>query len=225
MCLVLVAEAIAVNRIEADNGHNTSAGVAAVFFVFAFEACFTWGWMATVWVYPPEILPLKLRAKGAALAAGADFLGNFLVVEVTPDGVKNLGWKFYIVWAVLNLANAIIVWMFYPETGGQPLEAIDALFVSGKNRNDGGRESILSIVDTEDTGAGGDARTAKGGFTGMLQWSIVRKADHQVKAYKRIGRKQNVSGTMLPDTTAAATGRDVPDSGKAHEERQEVLKV
>lgn len=35
--------------------------------------------MATVWVYPAEILPLKIRAKGAALAAAADFLGNFLV--------------------------------------------------------------------------------------------------------------------------------------------------
>lgn len=224
MCLVLVAEAIAVNRIEADNGNNTSAGVAAVFFVFAFEACFTWGWMATVWVYPPEILPLKIRAKGAALAAGADFLGNFLVVEVTPDGVKNLGWKFYIVWAVLNLANAIIVWMFYPETGGQPLEAIDALFVSGKQRSEGRRESVLSIVDAEDTDAGGDADTANGGVLRLLQWSIVRKADKQVKAYKRAGRRQRMSETTLSDTTATSTGRDAPESGKAYEQRQEVLK-
>ena len=61
-----------------------SDAVVAKAIEFAFEACFTWGWMATVWVYPPEILPLKIRAKGAALAAGADFLGNFLVVEVTP---------------------------------------------------------------------------------------------------------------------------------------------
>lgn len=35
--------------------------------------------MATVWVYPAEILPLKIRAKGAALATASDFLGNFLV--------------------------------------------------------------------------------------------------------------------------------------------------
>lgn len=37
------------------------------------------GWMATVWVYPAEILLLRIRSKGAALAAAADFLGNFLV--------------------------------------------------------------------------------------------------------------------------------------------------
>ena len=37
------------------------------------------GRMATVLIYLPEILPLKLRAKGAALGEAADFLGNFVV--------------------------------------------------------------------------------------------------------------------------------------------------
>jgi len=37
MCVVLVCEAITV----AIGG--TAAGIAAVFFVFAFEGCFTWG--------------------------------------------------------------------------------------------------------------------------------------------------------------------------------------
>ncbi|KAJ9606758.1 hypothetical protein H2200_008767 [Cladophialophora chaetospira] len=207
MCLVLVAEAIAVNRLEAANFHNTSAGVAAVFFVFAFEACFTWGWMATVWVYPPEILPLKIRAKGAALAAGADFLGNFLVVEVTPDGVKNLGWKFYIVWAVLNLANAIIVWTFYPETGGQPLEAVDTLFVDGSQRR---RDSTL-VIDSENIDA--DSK----GVLDRFQWSIVRKADKQVKAYKRAGRRRISETTVSGDAMAEEPQR------KARGERREIV--
>ncbi|MCJ1246024.1 hypothetical protein MMC30_003228 [Trapelia coarctata] len=107
MCLVLVCEAICV----AICGH--SASIAAIFFVFLFEGCFSWGWMATVWVYPSGILPLKIRAKGAALAAAADFLGNFIVVEITPPALANIGWKTYI--------NFV--------TGGQQLEAIDKLFV------------------------------------------------------------------------------------------------
>lgn len=37
MCVVLVAEAICVSI------NNTQAAIAAVVFVFAFEACFTWG--------------------------------------------------------------------------------------------------------------------------------------------------------------------------------------
>ncbi|KAI9685306.1 MAG: hypothetical protein M1822_004679 [Bathelium mastoideum] len=124
MCTVLVIEAATV----ATGG--TGASVVAVIMVFAFEACFTWGWMGCVWVYPPEILPLKIRAKGAALAAAADFLGNFLVVEITPPALQNIGYKTYIIFAVLNLANAVIVWCLYPETSGLPLERIDELFVT-----------------------------------------------------------------------------------------------
>jgi len=86
--------------------------------------------MATVWTYPPEILPLKIRAKGAALAAAADFLGNFIVVEITPPGLQNIGYRPYIVFAVLNIANAAIVWAFYPETAGSSLESVDFLFTN-----------------------------------------------------------------------------------------------
>ena len=158
MSAVLVAEAICV----AVGG--SGASIAAVFFVFAFEACFTWGWMGCVWVYPPEILPLKIRAKGAALAAAADFLGNFLVVEITPSALQNIGYKTYIIFAVLNAANAIIVWCFYPETAGQPLEAIDKLFIEGETVDKSGRH-----------------------FLRRLQWDVVPRAAEQRRMYKRKG--------------------------------------
>ena len=130
-------------------------------------------------MYPPEILPLKIRAKGSALAAAADFLGNFLVVEVTPDGIKNLGWRFYLVWAVLNLVNAIVVWIFYPETGGQPLEAIDALFVDQSDRAD---RSRFQIDD--------QPLSKSGGWLDKMQWSVVPRAHRQVRMFKRGGGRR-----------------------------------
>ena len=135
--------------------------------------------MATVWIYPAEILPLRLRAKGAALAAAADFLGNFLVVEVTPPGLKSLGWKFYIVWAVLNVANAIIVWLFYPETGGLPLEAVDGLFVEtldGATAGDGEREG---------------RRDRK--WYQKMQWDVVPRSLAAVKEQKALDRARKGS--------------------------------
>ncbi|KAF7862561.1 hypothetical protein EAF04_007434 [Stromatinia cepivora] len=165
MCLVLIAEAICVSL------KTPTASIIAVIFIFAFEACFTWGWMATVWIYPPEILPLKIRAKGASLAAAADFLGNFLVVEITPPALENIGYKTYVIFAVLNVANAAIVWCFYPETAGQSLETLDRLFVgTGLDFNE-------------------DYECANGKFAGKLQWSMVRKA----KDLGRSGRQRNES--------------------------------
>lgn len=124
MSLLLVGEAVATAA-----GTRTGA-IAAVICLFLFEACFSWGWMACVWIYPPEILPLKIRAKGSALAAAADFIGNWIVVEVTPIGIAKMGWRFYLVWAAFNLFNAVVVWLFYPETGGLMLETVDHVFTT-----------------------------------------------------------------------------------------------
>jgi Sugar (and other) transporter len=53
---------------------------------------------------------------------------------ITPIGLKNLNYKFYIIWAVVDVAFMFIVYTFYPETARKSLEEIDLLFVeeSGK---------------------------------------------------------------------------------------------
>ena len=38
-----------------------------------------------------KISPLKIRAKGSALAAVADFLDNFWVVEIALPTLQNIG--------------------------------------------------------------------------------------------------------------------------------------
>lgn len=52
------------------------------------------------------------------------------VVMITPPALENIGYKLYIIFAVFNTVMAIICWMFYPETSGLPLEAVDELFAS-----------------------------------------------------------------------------------------------
>lgn len=131
---------------------------------------------------------MKIRAKGAALAAAADFLGNFLIVEVTPVGLQTIGWRFYIVFAVLNIVNAIMVWMFYPETAGIPLEKIDLLFTDA---------------------VGPDNRQEGSAFYRRLQWSVVGKAS-------RVVEQQKLSMRALADCNVeeAAVGEVGSDSGK-----------
>ena len=63
--------------------------------------------MATIWCYPPENQPLKIRAEGAAL------------VEITPPAMQKIGFKTYFKFADLNLVNAMIVWAFYPKRQGR----------------------------------------------------------------------------------------------------------
>ena len=44
---------------------------------------------------------------------------NFMIVEITPIGIQNLGWKFWIVWTVFNSIFLPIIYLFYPETRPQ----------------------------------------------------------------------------------------------------------
>ena len=121
---------------------------------------------------------MKIRAKGSALAAAADFLGNFLVVEVTPISVRNIGWRTYLIWAVLNLVNAIVVFVFYPETAGIPLEQIDHLFTD---------QTETSTEQVEEPG--------QSAFYRKVQWSLVGKASKEVKRHRLLRKRLAVSSS------------------------------
>jgi hypothetical protein len=66
-----------------------------------------------------------MRTKGAAVGTATNWLFNFMVVEITPIGIQNLGWRFYIIWIVLNAVMVPTMYLFYPETAGRSLEDMD----------------------------------------------------------------------------------------------------
>ena len=68
-----------------------------------------------MWIYPPEILPLKLRSRGNAIAVVSQWLWTFLIVEITPPMITSIGYKSYIVFAIFNFVTIPIVYFFYPE--------------------------------------------------------------------------------------------------------------
>ena len=51
-----------------------------------------------------------------------------MIVQITPIAIENIGWKTYIIFAVLNAFWVPIIYLFFPETKGLELEAIDRLF-------------------------------------------------------------------------------------------------
>jgi hypothetical protein len=95
------------------------------------------------------------------------------VVEITPPALANIKWRSYLIWAVLNLANAVIVFCFYPETAGMTLESVDRLFI-------------------EEPGTEGEEVVVKKKW---YQWSIIGKADAMRKRRATSGAAEAVSPT------------------------------
>ncbi|OAV91415.1 hypothetical protein PTTG_05679 [Puccinia triticina 1-1 BBBD Race 1] len=120
-----------VKQIEEKPSDSFVYGVVATVFCFLYLGAFTTGFQATVWVYPPEILPIRIRGKGTALATACNWIINFAVVQVFPPAVNKIGWKTYLIFMCFNFSFAPIMYIFYPETKGKSLEEIDLLFGDG----------------------------------------------------------------------------------------------
>lgn len=111
---------------------NFTAGVFAILSIFLFNIFYaTGGWMATPFLYPSEISTLRLRSKGSAISVLSKWMFNFLVVMISPVAMANIGWRTYIIFAVLNFVFIFVLFFFYPETKGLELEQVDKIFTGG----------------------------------------------------------------------------------------------
>ncbi|KAI9716502.1 MAG: hypothetical protein M1828_007662 [Chrysothrix sp. TS-e1954] len=108
--------------------NNTQAGIAAAVFLFVFNTFFAIGWLGMTWLYPAEIVPLRIRAPANAVATSANWIFNFMVVMITPVAFNNIKYQTYIIFAVINAFIFPVVYFFYPETAYRSLEEMDTIF-------------------------------------------------------------------------------------------------
>ncbi|KAL2386448.1 hypothetical protein RJZ90_000585 [Blastomyces dermatitidis] len=130
---------------------DSRAGITQAVFLFVFNTFFAIGWLGMTWLYPAEIVPLRIRAPTNALATSANWIFNFMVVMITPVAFDSIGYKTYVIFAVMNplssqydkpcskltgTSNAFIfptVYFFFPETRYRSLEEMDSIFKKSTN--------------------------------------------------------------------------------------------
>jgi SP family sugar:H+ symporter-like MFS transporter len=99
--------------------------VAANVFVIGFGA----SWGPLVWVLLGEIFPSRIRGKALGLAAGAQWIANFLITVSFP---AMSSWSLpltYGMYAAFAALSFFYVWWKIPETKGMELEQTGTLFV------------------------------------------------------------------------------------------------
>ncbi|KAF2094760.1 general substrate transporter [Rhizodiscina lignyota] len=110
------------------SSNEKSTSAASVAFFFTYMLIFGASVNCIPWVYVPEILPLKARAKGTAVGISSNWLWNFFVVMITPVIITNLQYKAYIIFVCTNFAFIPLIYFCYPETMNLTLEEIDYLY-------------------------------------------------------------------------------------------------
>ncbi|KAI9861131.1 MAG: hypothetical protein M1824_002629 [Vezdaea acicularis] len=126
-CYLIITVCIRYSELAGYKSQKQVASASVAFF-FLYYVFFGIGWQGVPWLYPTEINSLSMRTKGAAIGTATNWAFNYMVVEVTPLGIQNLQWKFYIIWTLLNASFVPIIYLFYPETSDRTLEDMDRLF-------------------------------------------------------------------------------------------------
>ncbi|KAI0145022.1 sugar transporter family protein [Pestalotiopsis sp. NC0098] len=120
---------------------NSGCQIAAIVFLFVFNSFFAVGWLGMTWLYPAEIVPLRIRAPANALSTSANWIFNFLVVMITPIAFDSISYNTYTIFAVINAFMVPSVYFFYPETAYRSLEEMDTIFHKAP-----GAKGWLSVV-------------------------------------------------------------------------------
>jgi MFS family permease len=110
---------------------NGAAMGAAAFFIFAFNFFVPIGFLGANFLYCTEVAPMRLRVPMASISTANHWLWNFVVVMITPVAVNTIGYRYFIVYAVISASIIPLVYFLYPETMGRSLEELEMMFSEG----------------------------------------------------------------------------------------------
>ncbi|PYH49442.1 hexose carrier protein [Aspergillus saccharolyticus JOP 1030-1] len=107
---------------------NQGASITAATFIFLFNFFYPIGFLGGNFLYCTEVAPIHLRTAMSAVSTANHWLWNFVVVMVTPVALDTLGYRYYVMYAVISACIPISVALFYPETMNRNLELLDHAF-------------------------------------------------------------------------------------------------
>jgi sugar porter (SP) family MFS transporter len=145
-CITFIIATIMLSVFPPGTTDNRAAqwGFIVVTWIWNFSFSCTCGPLS--WIIPAEVFDTRTRSKGVSIATMTSFAFNTMIVsdsheiqvghganeflqgQVTPIAMENIGWRFYVLFTVCNLTNAIYFWVFLPETARRPLEEMNYLF-------------------------------------------------------------------------------------------------
>lgn len=101
---------------------------AGITFIFLFMVIFSFGWTAMQALYPMEVLSYEMRAKGLAFLNLVTQGSSCINTWAMPIALQKLDYKVYIIFAVWDAFETVMLYLFLVETKGLSLEQIEDVF-------------------------------------------------------------------------------------------------
>jgi sugar porter (SP) family MFS transporter len=110
--------------------HSTAYGAAAAAMVFIYTWVFAQTVLQVAFIYPAEIWPTSVRAKGNAFGVAGWAIGCGWTTLLIPIMFGNLNERTLYIFGAMNIAWVPVTYCFFPETANRSLEEINMLFAS-----------------------------------------------------------------------------------------------
>uniref|UniRef100_A0A093VI77 Sugar transporter STL1 n=1 Tax=Talaromyces marneffei PM1 TaxID=1077442 RepID=A0A093VI77_TALMA len=126
-------------------------GAGAASMIFIYTAAFGATWLTVPWLYPAEIFPLAVRARGNAWGVVGWSIGNGWLTShqmlVCPVMFNSIGEKTLYIFAVCNILTIPMVWALYLESNQRTLEDMDLLFAADTPWNWDAEETFARLKE------------------------------------------------------------------------------
>ncbi|KAJ7437851.1 hypothetical protein B0H11DRAFT_2294183 [Mycena galericulata] len=106
----------------------TERSKAAIAFLVIFGFVLNMTYMPLQGLYPSECLSFHSRAKGLALFALIESIAALVSNFAGAVAFGKIGWKYFLVFAIWNAIETVVIWFCAVETRGRTLEELDEIF-------------------------------------------------------------------------------------------------
>ncbi|OJI95971.1 hypothetical protein ASPVEDRAFT_77746 [Aspergillus versicolor CBS 583.65] len=104
--------------------------IITILLIYTAITVYNLSWGPLPWPLTAEFFPTRLRSPGVSLAVASQWASNFIWSSSTPYILRDLGWATFLLFGVLDLGIAAVVWVYLPETRGLSLEEVQGVFDS-----------------------------------------------------------------------------------------------
>ncbi|KAG1870516.1 hypothetical protein C8R48DRAFT_597099 [Suillus tomentosus] len=135
MALLLLIGGILDKYAQSGGPNQRAYGAGVVAMTFLYTGTFGATWLVTPWLYPTELFPTYVRAKGGAWSVVGWSIGNGVVTMITPFLFQAIEYGVLLLLFGLNIFVIPFIIFMYPETSGRPLEQMDDFFSNATSWN------------------------------------------------------------------------------------------
>lgn len=130
LCLTGLAIATARFDINATN----SASNAALAFIYLFGITFSFAFTPMQPIYPAEVSSNVLRSRNLIILNLTAGVAQFINQFAAPEAMKNIGYWYYVFFALWDVTEFLVIYFFFVETKGKSLEELDVIFNANNPR-------------------------------------------------------------------------------------------